>query len=198
MVNRLKWYKRNRKIHFISSILVFTFSFMYIITGFVTSKHEWFTVGEDVKHTQNLPLHFVPDTTNLKKLGRELKREFDLNGRMDYTKNKKGDISFRYIRPGIVQHVLMNNDLDSLVITHTERKTLYEINKRVHRVHGFQGGVLYFIWGILLDLTALSMILFSVTGIVMWYRSRKIYTFGWPILIVVFVLGILVFTFLKF
>lgn len=191
-------YKVMRKIHFVTSILIFALSLMYIITGFITSKHEWFDVGKDVKSSQNQPLHFTPDTTDLKRLGNEIKREFNLTGRMNYSKNKNGEISFNIFRPGIVQHVKINKDLDSLTITKTERKTFYEINKRIHRIHGFEGGTLYFIWGVLLDLTAVSMILFSVTGIFLWYRARKFFKFGWFILVPVFILGIFVFIFLKF
>ncbi len=191
-------YKVLRKIHFITSILIFAFSLMYIITGFITSKHHWFGVGKDMKSSQNYTLHFMPDTTDLKKLGKEIKREFNITGRLNYNKNKNGEISFNIFRPGIVQHVKIKNNLDSLTITNTERKTFYEINKRIHRIHGFEGGPLYFVWGVLLDLTAVSMIIFSVTGILLWYRVRKFYKFGWFILVPVFILGIIVFIFLKF
>lgn len=198
MLNRINSYKIIRKTHFITSVLIFALSLMYIITGFITSKHDWFDVGKDVKFSQSYPINFLPDTTNLRNLGKEIKREFNLSGRMNYNKNKKGEISFNIFRPGIVQHVKINKDLESLTITKTERKTFYEINKRIHRIHGFEGGPLYFFWGILLDLTAVSIIVFSVTGIFLWYRARKFYKFGWFILAPVFILGIIVFIFLKF
>jgi len=140
----------------------------------------------------------MPDTTDLRKLGNEIKREFNITGRLNYNRNKNGGISFNIFRPGIVQHVKIKNDLDSLTIIKTERKTFYEINKRIHRIHGFEGGPLYFVWGVLLDLTAVSMIIFSVTGILLWYRIRKFFKFGWFILVPVFILGIIVFIFLKF
>ena len=140
----------------------------------------------------------MPDTTDLRKLGNEIKREFNITGRLNYNRNKNGGISFNIFRPGIVQHVKIKNDLDSLTIIKTERKTFYEINKRIHRIHGFEGGPLYFVWGVLLDLTAVSMIIFSVTGILLWYRTRKFFKIGWFILVPVFTLGIIVFIFLKF
>ncbi len=198
MVNRINSFKTIRKIHFVTSIFIFALSLMYIITGFITSKHNWFEGGDDVKLSRSYPLHFMPDTTDLRKLGKEIKHEFHLTGRMNYKKNNKGEIVFDFFRPGIGQHVKIKNDLDSLTITRTERKTFYEINKRIHRIHGFQGGTLYFVWGVLLDVTALSMILFSVTGILLWYRTRKFHKFGWFILVPVFILGIIVFIFLKF
>jgi len=197
MANRLTYNKILRVIHLYLSMVLLLFALLYFVTGFVVSKHNWFPQGKDVKVTQVVPLIYRPDTTNLEQFGREIKQQFDISGRMNYSRNMQKEIIYSFSRPGMRHTVVVHANLDSLSITRFEKMTLGEVSKRIHRLHGFNGGTLYLIWAILLDLVAVSMILFSITGILLWLRARKLRTYGLWILIPTVVLAIVMFIFLS-
>lgn len=185
-----------RQVHFFASLLIFAFALLYIVTGYILSKHEWFPQGVESKVTQVLSLNYVPDTTRLEDFGNEIKAQFNVSGRMDYRRNSKNEILFSFYRPGVNHFVTVPSGLDSIVIQRVEMSTVREVSKRMHRLHGFKGGAIYVIWAILLDLAALSMIVFSITGIIIWYRSRHIFKYGWFFIVPFVILGIVMYVFL--
>ncbi|NJK86022.1 MAG: hypothetical protein HC906_08745 [Bacteroidales bacterium] len=73
----------------------------------------------------------------------------------------------------------------------------YEVNKRLHRIHGFSGGLIYVVWAILLDLAALASIIFSITGILIWFNSRRHFRLGWFFFILPLVLVIIMMFYLH-
>jgi len=186
-----------RRIHFFASLLIFAMALMYVTTGVVMTKGEWFPHGEEVKSTKILPLNYIPDTTRLDKFGDEIKEQFEISGRVEYQKNPKNEIVYTFYRPGVKNVVTVRSSLDSLTIFRTEKQTFGEISIRIHRLHGFNGGILYVIWAILLDLAALSMIVFAITGILIWYRSRQIRRYGWLFIAPFVILAIIMVVFLS-
>ena len=48
-----------------------------------------------------------------------------------------------------------------------------------HRLHGYGGGWLYDMWVLFYDLASLSMIVFALTGIYLWWRLTKRRFWGW-------------------
>ena len=196
MVDRIKIYKILGRTHFFAGILIFVFAFFYIITGLIISKHKWFPTGKETIQKHSYGLNFNPDTTQMEKFGDEIKQQFSISGRTDYTRNNKNEIVLNIFRPGNAYNIVVRKNLDSLTITHREKISFGEISTRLHRIHGFKGGPLYLIWGTLLDLSALAMIIFSVTGIIIWFRSRKRYKYGWFVLIPVMVLGVMMYLYI--
>lgn len=196
MANRLNTNKILRKLHFYASLPIFAFAILYIVTGYIVSRHDWFPQGVESKVTQVQPLNYLPDTTRLENFGLEIKEQFNISGRMDYRRNSKNEILFSFYRPGVNNFVVVHTALDSVTISRTEMKTVREVSKRMHRLHGFKGGTIYVIWAILLDLVALSMIVFSITGFLIWYRSRHMIKYGWFVIVPVVLLGIVMFVYL--
>lgn len=197
MANRLNINKILRNIHFFASLFIFAFALLYIITGFITSKHEWFPHDPPSRVTKVQPLNYFPDTTKMENFGNEIKEQFNISGRMEYRRDYQKKIQFSFHRPGLDHLVSIHPALDSLTITKIELNTVYEVSKRIHRLHGFKGGLLYIIWAILLDLAALSMIIFSITGILIWYRSRKMFKYGWFFIIPFVILAIVMVVYLH-
>lgn len=196
MANRLNFTRLLRSVHFFASLLIFAFALLYIVTGFILSKHEWFPHGVESKTTEVKALNYVPDTVRLENFGNEIKEQFNISGRMDYRRNSKNEILFSFYRPGENHFVTIHSELDSLAIQRVEMKSVHEVSKRMHRMHGFKGGAIYVIWAILLDLAALSMIIFSITGILIWYRSRQAYKYGWFFIVPFVILGIAMYVYL--
>lgn len=57
--------------------------------------------------------------------------------------------------------------------------TLLTVAQRIHMMRGFKGGWAYTAWAVMYDVTCFAMILFAVTGILMWLRKRKKFRSGW-------------------
>jgi len=51
-----------------------------------------------------------------------------------------------------------------------------------HRLHGYGGGWLYDGWAVLYDLASLSMIVFAITGVWLWYKLIPNRRLGWVLL----------------
>lgn len=197
MANRVNLNRLLRSVHFFSSILIFAFVLLYIFTGLVMSKHEWFPHGEEAKVIQVKPLNYLPDTSKLENFGNEIKEQFGISGRMEYRRTSKNGIIYTFYRPGVRNVVNVHSALDSLTITRTEKLTFGEVSTRIHRLHGFKGGTLYLVWGVLVDLAAFSMIVFAVTGFWIWYRSRKVHQYGWLFIVPFVILATVMFIFLS-
>ena len=183
MAGRIKLQKLNRQIHLFTSFFMLIFMLLYTFTGFVMSKHEWFPHGPAAIEEQTYLLPFTADTSHIEQLAEKLASTYDLSGRIShaYTWQKKLEITFN--RPGYVSKILFNQKLDSISIKKEKKATFGEISTRINRIHGFSGGPLYVTWAFLLDLAGLSAILFGTTGVVMWYRVRKKFWYGWFFLI---------------
>jgi hypothetical protein len=53
---------------------------------------------------------------------------------------------------------------------------------RLHHLSGFEGGKIYEIWGVMLDLVCVAMIVFALSGIYLWYKLTKRHLLGWLVL----------------
>ena len=92
-----------------------------------------------------------------------------------------GGWRFRYSRPGTFHEALVTAAGDSVRIFRREenaRTTLVGF----HRLHGYGGGWLYDIWVVFYDLASLSLVVFSLTGIYLWYRLTRRRLLGWVFL----------------
>ena len=69
---------------------------------------------------------------------------------------------------------------------------------RLHRLHGFAGGLVYGAWAVLYDLVSFAMIAFAVTGVYLWYRRTKDRRLGWALLSVSWILFVVVTLSLRF
>ncbi len=197
MANWIIFNKINRRLHFFASIFIVVFALFYAITGLIISKYNWFPEGDISITVDRHALNYKPDTTNLSSFGNEIKQQFALSGRMGYQHNKDSSISYLIYRPGIRNEILVHQDLDSIVIKRIENTSIHEIAKRLHRTYGFKGGWKYILWAILYDITAFSFILFAVTGIIIWFKHRKVFRWGWFVLLPTIILAFIMIYYLH-
>ncbi len=186
-----------RKIHFVASILIFAFALLFVFTGLIMSKGNLFTHGKAQITRNILPLNYTPDTTRMDQFGEEIKERLEISGRMNYTRNRKNELVFTWYRPMVSNVVTVSPALDSMSVERREMYTFLEANTRIHRVHGYEGGTLYVIWAVLVDLTAVAMIVFVITGFLIWFRRRKKWFYGWFIMVPTFILLLIMYIFLK-
>lgn len=194
MAGRVRFHKINRDVHYVLSVIIIVFVLMYLFTGYTMIRHQWFPEGERREHSASFVLKERPDTSNMKAWGMKIRKEYNLNGRFTGPqRNWQNDWMFYIDRPGVNQGIQVHAALDSITITRIEQQSAGRILNRIHHLHAFDGGWKYILWGIYYDLSALALMLFSITGIILWYRLRRGFRWGWIFLVVGFAITAVVF-----
>ena len=102
----------------------------------------------------------------------------------------RGGWTFTFRRPGteeIVRWAPGNPEVEF----RTQGSGLRTIFNRLHHLHGYQGGLRFWLWAAFLDVVSLSMFLFAGTGVYLWFRTKEDRRLGWILLVgsTVFVMG---------
>jgi hypothetical protein len=174
-------YETIRKIHLYTGLTLLTFVVMYFITGYVLVHGDWFPGRDPQKSVRSEPLGRAEEKPP-EAYSASLQEQFDLRGRrVPPQRLKDGRWRFRYVRPGTSYEALVSSAGDSVQITRSEerfRGTMVGF----HRLHGYGGGWLYDLWAFAYDLASAAMVLFSLSGIYMWYRLTRRRWPGWIVL----------------
>jgi hypothetical protein len=169
-----------RQIHLFAAFVLTAFVLMYFITGIVMIFEETFKRKDDAVIGK---VEVIPGVRQLSgdTLLSVLRKNFDLSGQYQVRRNAQGIVlDFRH--PGTEINVLISNDSDSVKFTGRD-KNIVSVMHQFHRLHGYHGGWNYQLWAFVYDLSALSMIVFAVTGFYLWYKTERERWMGWIIFI---------------
>lgn len=170
-----------RKIHLYAGLAILTFVIMYFVTGYFMIHHEWFPKPAPAKTTRTERLSYA-STQEAAGFSDYLQETFGLRGKPAQQRRlKDGSWVFRYSRPGTFHEAVVVPAGDTVRIT-TRNENAIDTMVSFHRLHGYGGGTLYSMWTFLHDLAAFSLILFSVTGVYLWYKLTKRRLLGWILL----------------
>lgn len=177
-----------RTIHLYSGLVLAVGMFMYAFTGLVMTNQSWFSGGKDETTTHELrsevALRMAPGMSK-EQAGawrQELAEELELWGRPgNHHVNDEGEWVFEYGRPGTNEKLTVRPGKPEVTVTLKTAGFAGTMN-RLHHFHGYSGGGRFFFWGLFVDLASLAMILFPLTGILLWYRLKKDRRLGWAIL----------------
>jgi hypothetical protein len=152
---------------------------VFVITGIFMINHDLFTMPEiEVSHSK-MPVE-KPMNGNPGEYTKYLKKTLELKGRTEYRKDNKDNWIFHFMMPGDAYQIKLTPAQDTLHIQHSvQDKTFYMVMHRIHILRGFKGGWEYTAWAVMYDASCFAMIIFAITGIVLWYRKRKQYRQGW-------------------
>lgn len=178
MAGRIRIHNIIRKIHLVSSMVILSFLLMYVITGLFIMNRNLFEIPPVEQNHYKLwvekPMEGAPEL-----YGHYLKERLDLEGRIEYSKDWKENWHFYFSFPGDNYKVTLTPAQDTLHIQRTQQEqTLYMVLHGIHVLRGFRGGWAYTAWAVMYDLCCLAMLVFAVTGVVMWYRIRKKFKHG--------------------
>ena len=170
-----------RKIHLYTAMILLCFVVMYFVSGYPMIHEDLLPNPDPDRTTRTESLHRAGDMEP-EAFSAHLQQEFDLRGkRLEPKHLRDGGWKFRYFRPGTEHEAVVDADGNRVRITREEehfRRTLIGF----HRLHGYGGGWLYTLWAILYDLASLSLIVFALTGIYMWYKLTSKRLLGWILL----------------
>jgi len=172
-------YRLVRQIHLISAVVLAAFILMYFVTGYVLVRSSWF--GEGAPRVVRRLAPFEPSAEPIgdkaEDLGRRLQELTGVRGQpLLPRKRDDGSSEFRFFRPGYEASIVQKAAGGQLEVTekhHGWQRTSIGL----HRLHGYRGGWLYWIWAALMDLSSLAMIVFAITGVWLWFKLERI---KWP------------------
>ena len=170
-----------RQIHLFAAFVLSVFVLMYFVSGLVMIFEDTFQRKDtDVRilkgHIRGI------GTASGDALVSLVKENFGLRGQYQLRQNNSGMVlNFRH--PGTEVQVMVQTAFDSVTCT-IRKKNFVSVLHHFHRLHGYHGGGNYFAWAIMYDMAALSMILFAITGVYLWYRIERVRWPGWLILAV--------------
>ncbi len=179
MANRLKFRKILRKIHLASSIVIFAYLLMYFVTAFILIRHDWFPHASPVTTRQTVDFKIESKSTDFTSLTPAIKKHLDITGRTDIPfQRKDGCWVYNVYRPGISHHIVLNQEQEKLTVSTTEQLTVARVSSRLHLMRFYKGSIKYYIWAFFYDLSAISMLLFGLSGILIWLKMKKAYRNG--------------------
>ena len=158
-----------RRIHLFTGLLLLLFVFMYFVSGYVIIHRPWFGKNAPKTSTRTETLEFNGETSE-EAMAKFLQDRFDLRGRSGAIKHRPdGSVQFNFARPGTIHEAVVASEGKQVTITSKEFG-FADLANGMHRLHGYKGGWLYWVWALFFDLASAALIVFALTGVVLWYQ----------------------------
>lgn len=183
MSSRYKLYNIIRKIHLYASLSTVVFLLMYLVTSYMMMYHSWFNHDnkEQVLSVKVNPSEISDENWDL------FIDEHAIKGRLvreNYTES--GDLNREYSGVGINYKIKIFKNKNEVEIKST-KLNLFGTLIGFHRLSGFGGPLQYNLYALFLDLVGFSLILFAITGVILWLKLLKNDKIAWIILALGFV-----------
>ena len=168
----------NRKIHLYSGLGLLSFVVMYFFTGFVMIHPGIFPAQDPVITSWSEKLDYQ-GSDDPEAWSDFLQRRFALRAQPDLSRQlEDGRVRCLYQRPGVQFEAFVSADRQTVEIKRTD----WDFKRLMigyHRVKGYNGSWLYYLWSFMYDLASTACIVFAVTGILIWYPTRRRDRLGW-------------------
>ena len=181
----LNMYHFIRRIHLFTGLLLLVFVLMYFLSGYVMIHGKWFVEREPKVSVRTETLNFLVDPSDASLAGR-LQAAFGLRGQSSSPEHKSdGSTRFNFVRPGTTFQAVITPGSGEITITRKDFG-FRGVANGFHRLRGYHGGWIYVLWSCLYDLASVALILFGITGVVLWYQSTARHLPGWACLVASF------------
>ncbi len=174
------FYALTRQVHLFAGLILALAILFYTFSGIVFVYGKWIPRETTRDSTQQIA---VPSTASVS--GAAL-RAFVVTtvaaeGRTDgFKPTPDGGFQQRWTWMSGGATAKVAADRSTLSVTRSRYGPL-RILRNFHVLRGARGGIGYLAWWVLLDVVSLAMLLFAVTGFLLWYRSTKDRRLGWVI-----------------
>jgi hypothetical protein len=153
---------------------------MYIITSYMMIYHDFFKVERQNESKTSVIVN--PEEVNDANWSKFL-RKHKIQGRLVNERyDDSGDLLRTYASKDMNSNIRILGDKNEVEIRTTKLNLSGSIIG-LHRLRGYGGSVIYNIYAFMLDLTGLSLILFSITGVILWLKLLKFNKMAWAIFI---------------
>lgn len=181
----MKWLHINRRTHLYLGLALLPWLFMYGVSSLAFTHGPYFEQKDKAK---GVPLWTtkwerpytidVPEKGDLREVGAQIMRDAGL------------DIAFGAYRPNpnqvnVYAHTFWKVTQFRYLIN--EKKLISEDRRfrwdhfltGMHAKGGFENGGLHDLWSWIIDLVCLAMLLWVVTGLIMWWKLPSTHRWGW-------------------
>ncbi len=176
---RHKTYKWVRTVHLYAALTTVVFLSMYLLSGLLmmTGAH-----GEETNKSVEIPI-----TASVVESDRELAQFIEdqgISGRLTWEKTfDSGQIIREYKTLGSRYKLEISPDKKTVKLETVQKDTNGYMND-LHRLKGYEGPMLYWVYALMVDLTALSLMVFVATGIPLWLQVVDNKKIGWAVLLI--------------
>ena len=173
-------YEIIKKIHLYASLTTLVFFAMYLITSFMMMHHDFFHPGEAEKFTEEVPIS-ANDISD-ENWDRFLSAHGVHGKQVKENTSKEGDLIREYNSPKSHYKVRIAANQQTASIETMHRNTAGAVIG-FHRLRGYEGPFTYLLYAFMLDVTAVALIVFALTGIILWLNVLKDKRWGWATLV---------------
>jgi hypothetical protein len=171
-------YQLLRRIHLFTGLILLVFVLMYFLSGYIIIHANWFGGREPRTSTQSQTLAVSAPASDTD-LVAVLQRDLGLRGQPSAPEHRNdGSIRVNFVRPGTTFQASIAPGGKEVAITRKDFG-FAGIANGMHRLRGYHGGWMYSAWSALYDLASLALIVFGVTGVILWYQSTSRHLSGW-------------------
>lgn len=172
-----------RKIHLYASLSTVALLLMYLVTSYMMMYHSWFSHDnkEQVFSIKVNPADVSDDNWDL------FVDKHAIKGRLIRERfTESGDLNREYSGVGVNYKITVFKNKNEVEIKSTKLNLTGTIIG-FHRLRGYGGPLQYNLYALLLDAVGLSLILFAITGVILWLKLLNNDKIAWTILALGFV-----------
>ena len=175
-----KFYQVLKKIHLYAGLSTAALLIMYVVTSYMMIHHDYFPSEGAQKNTENIKISPSEiDETNWP----EFIKIHKIKGRLNNEgTNSEGDKIINYSSAATNTTLKISANGEEVEIEKNEKNLAHSMIGR-HRLLGYGGPLKYNVYALLLDAVGLSLLLFTITGVIMWLRLLKNNIWAWIIFI---------------
>jgi hypothetical protein len=161
-----------RKIHLFCGLVILAFLMMYFVSGYIMVHRPWFMSAPPPPTTQTASLESA-GALPPEQLAAEVKNKLGLVGRVQFPQKQPADVTRFWVnRPGVMVRVDVPAGGHAVTVT-TQRVGLVGTLIMLHKVRGYDGQLAFDACALFCDLAGLSMIVFALSGVYLWWKRAK-------------------------
>lgn len=174
--NTYKWVKN---VHLYAALTTVVFLSMYLLSGLMIMGGAH---GEETKKSVEIPI--AASVVDNDGEWAQFIEDQGIEGRLTWERTFDSGRTIReYNTLGNMYKLEISPDKRTIKLE-TTRKDINGYMNDLHRLSGYEGPILYWVYALMVDVTALSLIVFVATGIPLWLQVVKNKKIGWAVLII--------------
>lgn len=167
----------NRRTHLYLGLLLVPWVMMYALSSLLISHQAAFRPDAPPKWEPMFERKYersIPDTADLRPIAYEILRENGLDGAFYHQRPNRNEL--RVTRHTFFDQVRLTYLIDAKVLR-AERQQMpwHQVIIRMHFRGGFgQPSFLIQLWGVVVDITCVAIVIWVITGLIMWWRLARL------------------------
>lgn len=180
MKSNNRFYFIVKQVHLYASLTIAAVLLMYLVTSFMMIYYDFFKTHDHQE--QIISIQVSPNEISEKNWSSFLHKH-EVKGRLIRENfRKSGDLFREYADAGSNFRITIFKNKNEVEIKSTHKNLAGNI-VGLHRLRGYGGPFQYNLYAFLLDLTGIGLLIFAITGIILWLKLLRHNKIAWAILI---------------